>query len=385
MRPVYLFALAAIVLSGCGGGGGGQSVAPLPINQSPSVSLVTPASNPITVDLSVSRTVDLSFKADDPDDTDLQYVATCDAGNIDPADGSLTAGAEKILTYTAPESNGTYYITLSVNDGEETVEKKVEVHVVGAHQPGLQLVIRDVAVDPSPVRPGEFASLSADVSNPQGGELTYTWRIKGNKVIGSSPVVQWTAPEIAGVYGIYLTVTNGTETAQYGVPVTVSQPEGGLLGQYFKTYRDRNWVKFGDELLSRADPNVNFNWWELSPQPGTIPSDGFGARWTGFIRCEQSGTYTFRVFSDDGARMRIMNDAGEWVAVIPNVSANWQDQVEGAWLPEEPIALQLNGGKWYPIELDYFEGGGDARITLYWSVNGAPEVVVPQSVLKLPG
>jgi len=157
------------------------------------------------------------------------------------------------------------------------------------------------------------------------------------------------------------------------------------LGQYFGTHREKNVVYLDAEVLRRVDPDINFNWMKLSPDPGTLPSDGFGARWTGSVKCEMPGTYVFRVHVDDGARMKVMNDAGQWIEVVPNNDRNWIDHTRGARLPETPVPIRFDGGKWYPIELEYFEGGENAFIILYWSVNGGQEEIVAQTSLRPPG
>jgi hypothetical protein len=179
-------------------------------------------------------------------------------------------------------------------------------------------------------------------------------------------------------------VDDGTASVQGGVLATVSGPEGGLLGQYFQTDRYKGVVRFTTLAFRRTDPAVNFHWMKLSPDVSKLPVDGFGVKWTGFLKCEEAGTYVFRVNVDDGARMKIMNDLNRWVGVIPDDVENWDDHTEGAYLPVTTVPLQLQGNKWYPIQLEYFEGAGDAFIYLYWSVNGKPEVIVPQEVLKPP-
>jgi hypothetical protein len=196
--------------------------------------------------------------------------------------------------------------------------------------------------------------------------------------------VSWTAPTSAGAYGVYLTVNDGTKTISGGRIVTVSGPSGGLRGDYFKTKRDKSIVVLDQLAFTRIDPQINFFWEKLSPDPTKLSSQGWGARWTGYVKCELPGTYVFRVHADDGARMNIQNDNGDWVGVIPNNTTNWTDHTGGAWLPPTVEPIQLQGGKWYPIQLEFFQGATDAFIELYWSVNGGPETIVPQDALKPP-
>ena len=379
----FLLALwSAVMLSGCGGGSGGApEPEPQPINRAPSVMLIQPAGSPATLDVTASNTLDITIKAEDPDGGTLTCMWTWDAGSVSPAEAQVAAGSNHTVTFTAPTYNGTCNLKVTISDGEAGASKDFVVQVVG-NGPGIYLRITGMSIVPDPVAPGAVAALSATVDNPSGDPLTYTWKCKYGRVTNGGASSTWTAPATPGVYGVYVSVTDGTYTVSAGKVATVAGPTGGLLGQYFNTHRDNNVVVFDDMVLSRVDPTVNFAWEKLSPMPGSLPGDGFGARWTGFVKCEAPGTYVFRAHVDDGARMRMQNDSGEWIDVIPNTHENWSDHTEGAWLPAVPVPMTLSGGKWYPIELEYFEGAGDAFISLYWSVNSGPEEIIPQTSLK---
>ncbi|MCL6630312.1 MAG: hypothetical protein K6U00_12010 [Armatimonadetes bacterium] len=381
-----LWAISATVVVGCGGGGGGGSEpTPQPINNPPTITLVSPPSNPIAMDVTTQQYLDLKIKADDKDGDRLTCVWTRSAGSVSPTEYEMDAGSEMTARFTPPQFDGQCKLQVTVSDGETSATKEIIVNVTGWNtNPGSRLSITSITMTPDPVSPSATAQIVAQVSNPSGQALTYTWKSKYGAFSGTGSTVRWTAPKTPGVYGIYLAVTDGTTTVTAGKAVMVAGPAGGLQGDYYLTYRDRNYVRFDKLVFSRIDPTVNFNWEKLSPAPDKIPGDGWGARWKGFVKCEQPGTYIFRVHVDDGARMRIQNDSGQWVYVIPDTKENWSDHTEGAWLPDPVVPIQLEGGKWYPIELDFFEGAADAFIDLYWSVNGGPETIIPQTSLKPP-
>ncbi len=383
LRLSLVAALAVAITAGCGGGGGGSSIAPQPINRAPALTVVDPDPNPATLDISKATSMQLCFRGDDPDGGELSYVCTWDAGSVTPAQGKMQAGSQCVVNFNAPSYNGLCTVTVIVSDGQASAEKQIKINVVGAvTNPDAELRVLGMTVSPSPVPPGGAATLTASVQNEPGKTLTYKWESMFGKVIGNGVNATWNAPTISGVYGVYVTVSDGVSQVKYGQAVSVAAPEGGVLGQYFKTVREMNVVRLQTEVLTRIDPDINFNWYKLSPDPAKLGGDGWGARWTGYIKAEAAGTYVFRVHVDDGARMKVMDDSGAWVAVIPNTTENWIDHVEGAWLPAQPVPLQLSGGKWYPFEIEYFEGAEEAFIVLYWSVNGGPEEIVPQSVLK---
>ena len=382
---VLIPTLLAIAMAGCGGGSGGNDdTPPIPINKPPTVSIIQPAVNPCCLDVKSAPSLDIAFVPADPDGGSLNYAWTWDAGMVSPSEGTADAGTQVTSTFTPPDCDGTCTLKVSVSDGEASADATLAVQVTGCTGPGTQLRIVSLVMTPDPVAPSATANVTATVENPGGKSLTYTWKSKYGRFTGSGSVVAWEAPANPGVYGLYLMVSDGTDTASCGRAMMVSGPSGGLLGQYFSTYRDKNVVYFKDLLLTRTDPTINFFWEKLSPDPGRIPGDGWGAKWTGYVKCEQPGTYVFRVYVDDGVRMQIQDDTGKWIAVIPNDSNNWTDHTEGAWLPDPTVPIQLDGGKWYPIALDYFEGGGDAFIGLYWSLDGGPEGIIPQEDLKPP-
>lgn len=382
-----MMALAGVcaALGGCGGGGGGNGPAPIQINQPPTVNILQPATQAVTLDVRTAQSLTLKVKADDPDGGQLRCVWTWDAGSVSPAEATVNAGSEYTSTFTPPAHDGLCRLSVSVSDGEDNAVKTLTVSVIGNNvEPGTQLRIVSMTLSPDPVSPSGTAGVSCVVDNPGGKQLTYTWKTKYGRITGTGAAVSWSAPSAPGIYGIYVTVADGTTSVTAGKAATVSGPSGGLRAQYCETYRDREVVKLDGVVMERIDPTINFMWEKLSPDPAKLPGNGWGARWQGYIKCEQPGVYTFRVHVDDGARMRVQDDSGQWVSVIPNTAENWSDHTEGAWLPETPIPLNLQGGKWYPVELEFFEGAGDAFIHLYWSVNGSPEALVPQEVLKPP-
>lgn len=386
---VYLLAfvsgLLVSALAGCGGGSHEPELGPIPINRAPTVSIVQPASNPCVLDVTATPFMDITVRAEDPDGDKLNCAWTWDAGSVSPDEVTVDAGTELTVRFTPPDGDGLCILGVTVSDGEASASESLEVQVTGyGGQPSMQLRVLGMNMSPDPVMPSARASISVTVDNPRGNPLTYVWKTKHGAISDTGSTIAWTAPRTPGIYTVYCIVSDGTISVKAGKAFTVAGPTGGLLGQYFTTTRQKNYVRLDELRLTRIDPQINFNWEKLSPDPGTLPGDGWGARWTGFLKCEQPGVYVFRAHVDDGARMTILNDAGEWFYVIPNNSENWSDHTEGAWLPEPPVPVQLDGGKWYPIELEYFEGGGDAFIVLYWSINGGPETIVPQEALRPP-
>jgi len=94
----------------------------------------------------------------------------------------------------------------------------------------------------------------------------------------------------------------------------------------------------------------------------------YSVRWTGQIRPAASGTYTFSMLSDDGARL--------WVNGHPLVN-NWT--AHGP--TEDTGTITLQGGRRYDIRLEYYQGSGGATARLSWTVPGRPKQIIPAGQL----
>lgn len=97
-------------------------------------------------------------------------------------------------------------------------------------------------------------------------------------------------------------------------------------------------------------------------------SDQFYARSSGFINVEVAGEYVFRLVSDDGSKLTIRDET-----VIDNDGLHSESGKDGS--------IWLSPGE-HPIEIEYFENGGDNVLRLEWRTPGATQFeVVPNSAL----
>ncbi|KAF0174939.1 MAG: hypothetical protein FD161_3481 [Limisphaerales bacterium] len=136
----------------------------------------------------------------------------------------------------------------------------------------------------------------------------------------------------------------------------------GLVGHYF---RGR---EFAGKPALRLDKEIAFDWGEGGPNLRGAGEEDFCVRWTGQVKAEKSGTYTFIAEADDGVRV--------WVNGQRLVDA-WVDQ--GA--TEHKGELKLEAGKSYDLVMEYYENSGFAVAKLSWSVDGAEKKIVPSSAL----
>jgi beta-glucosidase len=125
----------------------------------------------------------------------------------------------------------------------------------------------------------------------------------------------------------------------------------GLQGDYYAgTTKDTPLT--GTPTASRVDPQVKFSWNGAAPAPG-VAGANFSTKWTGTLTPPVSGTYTFGLGSDDGSRLLINGNV---------VIDNWNYQQ----YTNKTGQVTLTAGQPVQIEVDFFQGTGDALVNLGW-------------------
>jgi len=168
--------------------------------------------------------------------------------------------------------------------------------------------------------------------------------------------------------------TKGTEgiVPSPGIETTY---EPGLLGKYYNSFDWKTGIWPDYPSLERIDKIINFNWAGGSPA-GRIEPNNFGVRWTGEIFAPRTGVYFLSAQHDDGLRVfinksKVIERWASGVKVIMGVRRN-RDFVTNA-------EIHLQGGRWYPIVIEYFEGAGPSKCILNWAPPGQTEPEVIQS------
>ncbi|MCB0195037.1 MAG: hypothetical protein KDJ65_24020 [Anaerolineae bacterium] len=127
-----------------------------------------------------------------------------------------------------------------------------------------------------------------------------------------------------------------------------------IPGPPYNSWRGAYWPNvnlFGEPLLVRNDPSVNFNWGSGAPAPG-LPNNNFSARWDRIIDFAPD-SYRFTLVVDDGARLWI-DDA--------LIIDEWRDGNQR----EVSRDYALSGGP-HTIRVEYYDRTGDAMIEFRWS------------------
>ncbi len=114
---------------------------------------------------------------------------------------------------------------------------------------------------------------------------------------------------------------------------------------------------------SRVDSTIDFRW---------DAKRGFGTRWTGKVLADKTQTYQFHLRAGGGVRFTI---GGK----LPPLIDQWNDTAP----TEYTIAHDLEAGKFYDLELEYFnrasaaENEDAALVELRWSGPATPAEIVP--------
>ncbi|WP_420146590.1 PA14 domain-containing protein [Spirosoma sp.] len=122
--------------------------------------------------------------------------------------------------------------------------------------------------------------------------------------------------------------------------------EAGLKGEYF------NGPNFERKVMTRTDPQVDFNWNWQSPGPD-VQREYFSVRWTGKLYAPTSGTYRFSATVDDGVRV--------WVNGR-KVIDEWRKQDDSNFVGE----ISLTGKKFYDLRIDYYNDWKGSVISVFW-------------------
>ena len=153
---------------------------------------------------------------------------------------------------------------------------------------------------------------------------------------------------------------------------TVTKPGGGLKAEYFNN-RDLS----GEPVLTRVDPEVDFSWGfgdvpgENSPD-ASINVDNFSARWSGELEVDITDTYTFHVTANNGFRLWL---DGELIIDFWDSPTTYSRE-------SEPI--ELVGGDFHSIQMEYFEGLETAVAQLFWESTKRQQQIIPSAALQPP-
>jgi hypothetical protein len=146
---------------------------------------------------------------------------------------------------------------------------------------------------------------------------------------------------------------------------TTMKAGGGVRADYYKG------MNFESHVMTRVDPQINFNWGDPGGPDPSVGDDNFSVRWSGQVEAAFTETYTFYTNSDDGIRL--------WVDGQQLVD-NWTNHAA----TENKGTIDLVAGQTYSVVMEMYEDGGSAVAELRWSSPHTPKQLIPQAALSLP-
>lgn len=320
----------------------------VPGNAPPSVALSAPSSGGVGVAMTLSVT------ASDSDGT-IAMVEFFDGSTLI---GSLIAGPYE-LSWT-PTVQGLHPITARATDDRGAVTTSNLVDVAIGPPPNVPPVVALTA--PSSGTAGVAMSLSASASDSDGAVVLVEY-FAGTTPIGSSNAAPYTVNWTPATAGTYLLSARATDnggaaatSAAQTVEVAPAPVPGGLVGNYFAN------ANLADSPVLTRIEALNFTWAppnSMSPGPG-VPTDYWSARWVGYLRPPQAGTYNLQIYADDGIRVWLdgvkvvdyWGGAGNVTYMLPN--------------------LANSVGKTYSLLIEHFDGTGHSSVRLRWRTPSLP-------------
>lgn len=147
-----------------------------------------------------------------------------------------------------------------------------------------------------------------------------------------------------------------------GVQLPVA-PKTGLRAHYFKDRELQDRIDYTD-----ITPEISVDWGDGPPVAG-LPADNFSVRWTGFISAQRPGRHSFCGHRDNGLRLTVN---GQRIV----------DQWDDGWGQYQSAPIHLLADKWYPIEIEMYDAGGNAALTLQWQGEVGEAELVPSDCLR---
>ena len=151
-----------------------------------------------------------------------------------------------------------------------------------------------------------------------------------------------------------------------GVPITKdtlrtsgANSEQGVTGEYFG-----NASLEGKPIVTRVDPNIDFDWKGGSPAPG-VPEGEFSVRWSGEFVPPSTGDYRFGIRCEGSYGFRLYVDGKRLID-------QWTAPGEGGM----SSLAHMEGGHAHPIRVEYVHHKWEATVHLLWESSDFAERAV---------
>jgi len=220
----------------------------------------------------------------DRDGDTLSYNWSASGGNI--------SGTGAAVNWTAPDSLGSYNVTVTVTDGHgEEATKQVTIEVRANRAPTISSLVADADW----TLPLGSIQVTCEATDPDDDQLSYEWSATGGNISGTSAAVNWTAPQKVGVYNVTVVVKDGhaSEAVMFlplsvdlGTPPTIENlivtPKGHIYlrectvaGCDYDAWKTREYDI--ECIASNTSGELVYDW---SCTDGNISGEGSNITWT---------------------------------------------------------------------------------------------------------
>ena len=187
-------------------------------------------------------------------------------------------------------------------------------------------------------------------------------RIENTGALAGTQSFYYTLVEPAS--GAISTATAFVDTSIGRAPVTVVGKVAGLATAYYELTAPTVLPNFSTLTPYLTETVANLNYASTTDVfAGSGRIDNVGAVYTGWIEIPTSGFWTLSTRSDDGSKLWIGEDL-----VVSNDGVHGMQTRSGL----RPLAAGL-----HPLRVEFFEGGGGAGLSMYWSGPGVSTATVP--------
>ncbi len=153
-----------------------------------------------------------------------------------------------------------------------------------------------------------------------------------------------------------------------GFPLSESNPHT-RSGKHFsslpkglqtKIYESKGMSKANELKVERVDATINYDFGEGSPGED-IAADQFAITWDGSLWAPDTGTYEFRIRTENGARLYLnAENTGQRKRLRDDSSLAGQAALIDGWvssgeLRDHTARIFLLGGRLYPIRIEFFK------------------------------
>jgi hypothetical protein len=242
-----------------------------------------------------------------PDGDKLSYGWSACGGEI--------AGEGANVTWTAPDSLGSYNITVIVMDSRgRAVTDHLTIDVRGDRPPA----INDLVASADWTTPSGNLEVTCNATDPEGDALSYQWTASAGSVSGAGAIVTWAAPEETGVYYITVVVKDvfGLRDTRF-VPLSVDRSAPPTIENLTVTAQEPKYLKrIGTKYIagrtkkydiacnvSDTSGGVSYNWSCESGVISQISEDGSTITWTAPDETLDSTSIIVIVSDDAGNRV----------------------------------------------------------------------------------